>query len=77
METHWVICPLCKAKTRLKLLPDTVLKNYPLFCPKCKKEVIINAIESLGKGASVRGEALTLEEFAELSNTISQKRNKM
>lgn len=43
METYWVICPLCKAKTRLKLLPDTVLKNYPLFCPKCKKEVIINA----------------------------------
>ena len=43
METYWVTCPLCKAKTRLKLLPDTVLKNYPLFCPKCKKEVIINA----------------------------------
>lgn len=43
METCWVICPLCKGKTRLKLLPDTVLKNYPLFCPKCKKEVIINA----------------------------------
>lgn len=37
------ICPLCKGKTRLKLLSDTVLKNYPLFCPKCKKEVIINA----------------------------------
>ena len=43
METYWVTCPLCKAKTRLKLLPDTVLKNYPLFCPKCKEEVIINA----------------------------------
>ena len=34
------------------------------------KEVIISAIESLGKGASVRGEALTLEEFAKLSNAI-------
>ena len=43
METCWVICPLCKGKTRLKLLSDTLLKNYPLFCPKCKKEVIINA----------------------------------
>ena len=43
METYWVTCPLCKAKTRLKLLPDTVLKNYHLFCPKCKEEVIINA----------------------------------
>lgn len=28
------------------------------------------AIEKLGKGASVRGEALTLEEFAELSNWL-------
>lgn len=43
METYWITCPLCKGKTRLKLLPNTVLKNYPLFCPKCKKEVIINA----------------------------------
>ena len=43
METYWISCPLCKGKTRLKLLPDTILKNYPLFCPKCKEEVIINA----------------------------------
>ena len=37
---------------------------------KLPKEVIIEAIESLGKGPSVRGEALTLEEFAKLSNEI-------
>ena len=43
MEATFVLCPLCGGKTRLKLLSDTVLKNYPLFCPKCKKEVIINA----------------------------------
>lgn len=34
------------------------------------KEQIDRAIESLGKGAGVRGEALTLEEFAELSNQL-------
>ena len=45
------------------------LNNSPEI--KLPKEVIINAIESLGKGASVRGEALTLEEFAKLSNIIS------
>ena len=32
------------------------------------KEKITEAIEKLGKGASVRGEALTLEEFAKLTN---------
>ena len=34
------------------------------------KEEIEAAIEKLGKGASVRGETLTLEEFAELSNRL-------
>lgn len=36
------------------------------------KETIEAAIEKLGKGASVRGEALTLEEFAQLSNLLSE-----
>lgn len=35
------------------------------------KEEIENAIEKLGKDASVRGEALTLGEFADLSNSLS------
>lgn len=34
------------------------------------KEVITRSIEKLGRGASIRGEALTLEEFATLSNII-------
>ena len=36
------------------------------------KELIAESIESLGHGPSVRGEALTLEEFAALSNYISR-----
>ena len=38
------------------------------------KEEIISAVEKLGKGPSVRGEALTLEEFATLSNFMSEMR---
>lgn len=34
------------------------------------KEVITTSIEKLGRGPSIRGEALTLSEFAELSNII-------
>lgn len=37
------------------------------------KEMIAEAIEELGKGSSVRGEALTLEEFATLTNIICKK----
>ncbi|MGN0608844.1 MAG: cysteine-rich KTR domain-containing protein [Oscillospiraceae bacterium] len=43
MEEKWVICPICSSKTRVKLRSDTVLKNFPLFCPKCKQESLINA----------------------------------
>ena len=45
------------------------LKNSPEI--QFSKEEIEAAIETLGKGASVRGEALTLEEFARLSNMLS------
>ena len=37
------------------------------------KEEIESAIEKLGKGPGIRGEALVLEEFAELSNHLSAK----
>lgn len=43
MEEQWVICPICKNKTRVRLRVDTVLKNFPLFCPKCKQESLIDA----------------------------------
>ncbi|WP_270203185.1 MULTISPECIES: 16S rRNA (adenine(1518)-N(6)/adenine(1519)-N(6))-dimethyltransferase RsmA [unclassified Coprococcus] len=36
------------------------------------KEVVTAAIEKLGKGSSVRGEALDLEEFARLTNIIKE-----
>lgn len=43
MEDKWVICPVCGSKTRVKIREDTVLKNFPLFCPKCKHESTVNA----------------------------------
>lgn len=43
MCKNWVLCPICRGKTRLKIREDTVLKNYPLYCPKCKRETLINA----------------------------------
>ena len=38
----WLLCPICDCKTRIKLRFDTVLLNFPLFCPKCKQETLIN-----------------------------------
>ena len=42
-DEKWVFCPVCGEKTRLRLLQRTVLKDLPLFCPKCRQERIINA----------------------------------
>ena len=45
MNTHWLLCPICQNKTRIKLREDTELKNFPLYCPKCKQEAIINVTQ--------------------------------
>lgn len=47
------------------------LNNSPEIC--LPKEVIAKAIEEMGLSPSVRGEALSLEQFAQLSNRIKQK----
>lgn len=39
---EWILCPICGNKTRNRIREDTVLKNYPLYCPKCKQETLIN-----------------------------------
>lgn len=41
MEIEWIRCPVCGNKTRLQIRGDTELKNFPLYCPKCKKESLI------------------------------------
>jgi len=42
-KTKWILCPVCGNKTRTMIREDTVLKNYPLYCPKCKQETLIEA----------------------------------
>ena len=41
MTREWLICPVCGSKTRSQIREDTVLLNFPLYCPKCKQESLI------------------------------------
>jgi len=41
-NTEWLLCPACKNKTRIKLRKDTTLLNFPLYCPKCKRESLVD-----------------------------------
>lgn len=43
MVSEWIRCPVCGNKTRLQIRKDTELKNFPLYCPKCKQESLIEA----------------------------------
>jgi len=40
---NWILCSVCGNKTRDKIRKDAILKNYPLYCPKCKQESLIAA----------------------------------
>ena len=44
-KTHWVVCPLCGGKTKVKITEETVLLNFPLFRPQCKRESTIGIIK--------------------------------
>ena len=41
----WIHCPICGSKTRTKVFADTVMFNFPLYCPKCKQETKINVMQ--------------------------------
>ncbi len=41
MRIGWLYCPVYGNKTRKRIREDTVLKNYPLYCPKCKQENLV------------------------------------
>ena len=55
---------------RRKTLANGLRNSGSLDIPR---EIIVEAIEQLGRGAEVRGESLTLEDFARLSNYLEEK----
>lgn len=38
----FILCPICHGKTRTMVSADTILLNFPLFCPKCKAMSIVD-----------------------------------
>ena len=40
-EERWLLCPLCGGKTRSRVRADTILVRYPLYCPKCRRETLV------------------------------------
>ena len=44
MKCEWILCPVCGSKTRNKIRKDTVLENYPLYCPKCRQGCLLEVV---------------------------------
>lgn len=38
----FLLCPNCGGKTKVKIIPGTELKHFPLYCTWCKIETIID-----------------------------------
>lgn len=44
MKHYRLACPICKKKTSLVLIEKTEVRNFPLYCANCKKEITVNVI---------------------------------
>lgn len=42
LKNNFILCPVCGGKTRTKIRPDTRAENLIVFCPKCKRESVVN-----------------------------------
>lgn len=41
-EVKWLPCPVCHQPKMLKYNKGTVLKSYPAYCKKCRRQIIVN-----------------------------------
>lgn len=44
-DMKWIFCPVCQSKTRIKIRRDTEIRSFPLYCPKCRQETLIDVKE--------------------------------
>ena len=68
IEKRWLHCPICNGKTRVMVGENTVLCFFPLYCPRCKNETVVNVarfnmlVDEPGRGkAKTKHKAKALE----------------
>ncbi len=41
----WLLCPNCRGRKVLKLLPETRATAVTVFCRQCKQESVVDVVE--------------------------------
>ena len=44
-KSYWLPCLNCNKTTDVKIHEDTVLINFPLYCPHCEQEILVNVVQ--------------------------------
>ena len=45
VKFRFLPCPICGTQSDTKVLPETVLVRYPLFCAKCRQETLVDVVK--------------------------------
>ena len=74
ITSTWIYCPICGSKTHNKMRNDTILLNFPLFCPKCKQETLITVrqehITVIKEPDALDAEPMNLWDFSQIIGSI-------
>ena len=49
-QDGWIICPYCHKKLQ-RISQETEAKNLPIFCMKCKRELIVKIVRRRDQSA--------------------------
>lgn len=44
-ENGWLYCPQCRQKTEYRVRSDTMVYHWPMCCPRCHRESVVNIFE--------------------------------
>lgn len=45
IKDGFIHCPVCGRKTRTKVMPETKLEKFPLFCHFCKRVTVVDVVD--------------------------------
>lgn len=45
-QSSWLQCPICHKQTKTRICSSSVLLHFPLYCGRCRKEILVSVVEN-------------------------------